>query len=329
MHGSGGKAQNQIQQWSGWADRNQLILVASTGKNAGEGYGFSERERQAELSTLRIALLHFPIDLNRVFLGGTSRGGHLSWDLALRYPDRWAGVAPMIGGPRLTTRGGQNNLRLLDNLWGIPILDLQGLRDDPGLLWNLRYAFDYFHKKKAPNKQFLTFPLLGHSYDMSKAPWDSFFSKRRLSPCPEHLLFRCARLAHSRSFWFQATKLDEKKIQDSVGIAISPNKWKRMSLEAKRRLFAKKALERTAQVEAEWKKVHGNPQFTLKTKGIKNFELLLPRTLLPPDPGHRILVRWNHSRKRLRGDLNAERFLLDWLHRLDLETAPLLILKWR
>ncbi len=329
MHGSGGNAGQQIQQWRGYADRNQLLLVASTGKDTAQGYGFSESERQAELSTLRFALLHLPIDPNRIFLGGTSRGGHLSWDLGLRYPDRWAGIAPMIGGPRLTTRLGQNNLRLLDNLLQTPILDLQGLKDDPGLIWNLRYAFAYFKRLKAPHKQFLTFPLLGHSYDMSQAPWKSFFSSGKRNPFPNHLQFRCVQLAHARSFWVKATKLDPKKVQNAVGIAIPPQKWNRMPLEEKRKLFAKTALKRTAILEANWKKVKGNPQFKIKTKGIKNFELLLPKPLLPPDPNHRILVRWNHSRKRLHGDLNAKRFLLDWLDRLDLETAPLLILKWR
>ncbi len=329
MHGSGGKALNQIQQWRGFADRNQFLLVASTGKDTGRGYGFSESERQAELSTLRFALLHLRVDPNRIFLGGTSRGGHLSWDLGLRYPDRWAGIAPMIGGPRLTTRLGQNNLRLLDNLFQTPILDLQGLQDDPGLLWNLRYAFTYFQKQKAPNKQFVTFPKLGHSYDMSQAPWRAFFSSGKRNPLPPHLLFRCVHLAHGRFFWMKVIQLDSKKVQDAVGIAIPPQKWKRMPLENKRKLFAKTALRRTALIRADWKKVKGNPQFTIKTKGVKNFELLLPKKLLPPDPKHAILVRWNHARKRLKGDLSAKRFLLDWLDRLDPETAPLLVLKWR
>ena len=329
MHGSGGNAQNQVLQWRGLADRFQFIVVAGTGKGTERGYGFSDAERQAELSTLRYALIHLPIDSNRIFLGGTSRGGHLSWDLGLRFPDRWAGIAPMIGGPRLTTRFGQNNLRLLDNLWGVPILDLQGLKDDPGLLWNLRYAFETFRRNQAPNKIFFTFPQLGHRYDMSKAPWKAFFSSGLRNPLPQRILFRCSRRDQARSFWFRATRLDPRKVQDSVGIAISPRKWKRMNLEAKRVLFAKKALERTAKIEASWKRVHNNPQFRIRTRGVTHFELLLPKKLLPSDPKHKLLVHWNSSKKRLQGVLSARRFLLDWLERLDLETAPLLVLKWR
>jgi hypothetical protein len=328
MHGSGGRALHQIQQWKGYADHHQFILIASTGKGTDSGYGFSVSERQAELSTLRFALLHFRINPNRIFIGGTSRGGHLSWDLGLRFPDRWAGLAPLIGGPRLTTRMGQNNLRLLDNLLDIPILDLQGLKDNPGLLWNLRYAFAYFQKKKAKNKQFLTFPLLGHSYDISKASWGPFFSSPPRNPHPKHIFFRCSNVAHSRSFWFKATKLDSKKVQDSVGVAISPSKWKQMTLEAKRNLFAKKALERTAKIDAEWKRVKGNPVFRIHSRGVLAFELLLPKELLPKHPKHRILVRWNSSRRRIQGIPDAKRFLLDWLKRLDIQTAPILLLKW-
>ena len=66
-----------------------------------------------------------------VFVTGISRGGHLTWDLALRHPDLWAGCIPMIGGPRITMQNGQNNLRYLDNVVHLPIRDLQGSGDHP------------------------------------------------------------------------------------------------------------------------------------------------------------------------------------------------------
>jgi len=42
-----------------------------------------------------------------------SRGGHLTWDVSLRRPDRFAAIAPFIGCPRFNLVRGQNNMRFL------------------------------------------------------------------------------------------------------------------------------------------------------------------------------------------------------------------------
>lgn len=40
----------------------------------------------------------FPIDTNRVYVTGLSMGGFGTWDIAMRYPRRFAAIAPMCGG---------------------------------------------------------------------------------------------------------------------------------------------------------------------------------------------------------------------------------------
>lgn len=43
-------------------------------------------------------LARYPVDAQRVYLTGLSMGGYGSWQLALRYPERFAALVPICGG---------------------------------------------------------------------------------------------------------------------------------------------------------------------------------------------------------------------------------------
>jgi len=112
-HGAGGSGRGQDRQWRQIAaDLGMLVLSPSEAQSTG-GYSFTPRERRSAMAALRWARRRFNVDENRIYAAGVSRGGHLVWDLALRYPDQFAAIAPMIGSPRLQIDGGQNNLRYL------------------------------------------------------------------------------------------------------------------------------------------------------------------------------------------------------------------------
>ncbi|HZU98074.1 MAG TPA: alpha/beta hydrolase-fold protein [Planctomycetota bacterium] len=53
--------------------------------------------RSFPMEALRWAKRRFPIDTDRVFLSGYSMGGHGTWNIGLRFPDRFAGIAPCAG----------------------------------------------------------------------------------------------------------------------------------------------------------------------------------------------------------------------------------------
>ncbi len=103
LHGSNGP--QGIGPWDGWAASQGAILVAPTSPTrsywhpvAGatdpqiyqEGFFFTFLEAWRE---------KFNVDWDRVYLSGFSAGGFGSWWFALRYPDWWAAVMPMAGGP--------------------------------------------------------------------------------------------------------------------------------------------------------------------------------------------------------------------------------------
>jgi hypothetical protein len=61
-------------------------------------YAPSLHEHRRHAGPLRDLLLSLPIDPDRVYMVGSGRGGHATWDVGLTCADRWAGIFPCNGG---------------------------------------------------------------------------------------------------------------------------------------------------------------------------------------------------------------------------------------
>lgn len=125
LHGSGGTGPGILQGWTRFAGENGYLLLAPTDPDSAQGYAFTERERDLGMAAMRWMRTRFHVDDDRIHLFGVSRGGHMAWDLGLRFPDRFASVNPAIGGPTWVINGGRNNLRLVENLHRMRMRDLQ------------------------------------------------------------------------------------------------------------------------------------------------------------------------------------------------------------
>jgi predicted peptidase len=55
-------------------------------------------QMKAVVAILDETIKKLPVDEKRIYLTGLSMGGYGSWELAMRYPDRFAAVAPVCGG---------------------------------------------------------------------------------------------------------------------------------------------------------------------------------------------------------------------------------------
>ncbi|MBP7460415.1 MAG: prolyl oligopeptidase family serine peptidase [Candidatus Delongbacteria bacterium] len=56
-------------------------------------------EYSDELNGLIEAVIeHYAVDTNRIYITGLSMGGFGTWDMAIRYPHRFAAIAPICGG---------------------------------------------------------------------------------------------------------------------------------------------------------------------------------------------------------------------------------------
>jgi len=128
---------------AGWARLSggvPLLVLSPRAPEPGRGWTFAAPDREAVVAAWRWALLNLPIDTSRVFLAGISRGGHAAWGLPALHPGIFAGTIPVAGGPRVGWGGGQNNIRYIENMIGIPVFALVGEKDDPMLVWNAREA---------------------------------------------------------------------------------------------------------------------------------------------------------------------------------------------
>lgn len=287
-HGTGGSGRGEPEAWRAIAEQCGMLVVAPSEGGANEGYAFSPRERELALSAVRWMRLSFDVDESRVLLTGTSRGGHLTWDLALRFPDRWAAIAPCIGGPRLNPDAGQNNLRFAENVVGLSIRDLQGAQDDPRMLFNLGLLFDDLRRLGARDAELVTFPDRGHDFDPSAVDWVAWFGAVRRAARPAEVVRIAANERETRAWWAEIVAVDPREVQDTVKLRVPASVWERLDDEGQRRLVHSTARERTARLQVRF---DGPGRFTATTRHVKAFRLLLEPDMLG-DKGV-VAVSWN------------------------------------
>ena len=111
LHGLGSTPQ-QILRYAGLTDlaeKHGYIVVAPMGYNTGGWYGntipfkknkndppnLAELSEKDVMNVLAIVRKEYNIDESRIYLMGHSMGGGGAWHLGLKYPDIWAGIAPI------------------------------------------------------------------------------------------------------------------------------------------------------------------------------------------------------------------------------------------
>lgn len=110
LHGLGGTPQ-AILRYKGLTDlaeKHGYIVVAPMGYNSSGWYGnampgkkktdppnLAELSEKDVMNVLEIVRKDYAVDSSRIYLMGHSMGGGGTWHLALKYPDIWAGLAPI------------------------------------------------------------------------------------------------------------------------------------------------------------------------------------------------------------------------------------------
>ena len=316
LHGSGGNGEGMLRSWIRLAEEHGYLLLAPTDPKSGQGYAFTQRERDEGLQALRWMRLHFNIDENRVHLHGVSRGGHMAWDLGVRHSDQFASLIPAIGGPTWVVSGGRNNLRLVENLFATPIRQLQGSQDDARLLRNLRQSFDRIIAAGNDDAMLIEFPELGHSYRTDTVDWPEFFASHPRTPWPSTMTYRTARKNNPRRSWLRVEKLT-KAMDESFGIKVDPKEWQRMNEEGRAAYIQNMAEKRTAKLHAE-RNESGN--FVIQAEGVSRCSLLLSADWL--SQGNRIEVEVNGKSIKLKLKASKKVLLQDFVERFDRTFLP-------
>ncbi len=326
-HGSGGTAAGAAAVWQQAAQQHGLIVIAASEQVKNEGHMGADHERWTVASLRRWALLHLPVDPDRVFKSGVSRGGHITWDVTTRWPDLWAGAAPFIGGPRLDPSGGISNLRLVENLVPMTIRDLQGVGDDPGLLFNLKLAFDMLAKAGARDAKLELQKKHGHSFDMRAVDWAAFFATRR-DPLPRRIVFRSVDLDEARCHWLRIRKFDKEVVKNDYRPQAKASAWKSLSNDGKKKWILEDSLKHTARVALRFEDDAAKNERTVfieDERGVKAMDAVFPRELWPvSESGQapmKVFVQRGKTRKAVAVEEDLELWLLDVVERADPRTA--------
>ena len=318
LHGSHGRGEEAAGFWQSHAEALGAIIIAPTEAGENVGYAFSPRERAGAMAALRWARRRFNIDENRIHLTGVSRGGHMTWDLGGRRPDRWASLAPMIGGPRWLPTRGQQNLRFIENLAHLPMRDLQGEKDQRGLLLNLRHAFARLDELKAKDAKFVTFPDLGHSFRMPAVAWGQFLGTAKRDPTPKRVVrwSVAADDGRGRAYWAEILAV-HRDVKEKFTPKVDARIWGGLDDLGQRRYMDGLVLKRTARLEARWT---GRGKFVVTTKRVKKFRLLLTEAMFDPDEP--VEVIWNGRKRRKKLRPNARVLAGEFAERFDRTFLP-------
>jgi poly(3-hydroxybutyrate) depolymerase len=315
FHGAGGRGSEAAASWVGAAEMVGAIVVAPTEAGPNDGYRFTARERASALATLRWAKRRFDVDEDRVVVTGFSRGGHMAWDVALRHPDLFAAVVPLLGAPRLATQRGENNLRFLENLVAVPIRDLQGARDDPRAVANVHAAFERLAALGAKDARLVEFADRAHDVDFGAVDWPAFLGAARRDPVPTRVVRLAASRDEARAHWAEILEVDR-----TVEVEPKPPRppgWGRMDEAARRRFVAGEVDERTARLVV----VRSAPgRFEATSTRVRRFRLRLPAETL--EPGKPVTVVWNRRVISKPAPTSAAVLLGDFVERLDRRFLP-------
>lgn len=316
LHWTGGRGEQAIRSWEAQAKDMGMLLVAPSDTGDNVGYTFAQRERDVTLSALHWAKRQFNVDTDRVFVTGISRGGHLAWEMVLRHPDLWAGCAPMIGGPYWDLRNGRANLRYLENVLPVALVDLQGAKDQPGLVWNLRYAFEQLEELGAPNAVYHEFPELGHSFEWEAVDWDAFLRGNTRDPRPARVVRAFARPGEGRSHWVEALE-GSKKVEEEFAPTISARLNAKLDEDGRRRWMIEETLKRTGRLEVTFT---GPDRFEARSSQVNLFRLWLePDMFTEKGP---LVVKVGSRRRKFTVKPSAEVLLMDFASRLDRRFLP-------
>lgn len=108
-------------------------------------------------SILLITLLddiidRYRINRNRVYITGLSMGGYATWNLACRYPDRFAAAAPICGG---------GNPHLAQHMKDVPAWIFHGAKDDIVSIGESERMVTAL-REAGGNVEFTVYPEAGH-----------------------------------------------------------------------------------------------------------------------------------------------------------------------
>ncbi len=158
----------QGDQWASWSEADDLRFnydyVNWMGKSTYEGYPYTDRASPTFVADA-ITELGKELDWGRVFLGGHSQGGFMSYLLLMHYPERLAGVFAVSGGLVIQAEPDAfEDQKLRAAQRATPLAIVHGTKDNVVPFDTALYIRDRFEGAGFPLTTLIS-PGLGHPYD--------------------------------------------------------------------------------------------------------------------------------------------------------------------
>jgi pimeloyl-ACP methyl ester carboxylesterase len=271
---------------------------------------------------LRAVRRRHDVDEDRIVLGGVSRGGHMTWDMALRNPDLFAGLIAVNGSPRLGQWFWDNNMAFLEGLPAVAVRAVQWGDREPIQVANQKRALRLLERYGNKDARLLTVKDLAAAFAAKEADWESFFAHRRSFAAT---LVRMPAIgdvplaAHfGRRRWFDVVRTDpELKIKWPMQVPAS--KWNRLDEQSRRDLMDDYVRDLRPRLQIE----RARPgRFIVTERSIHAFRLLLTPDLC--DAKGDVVVIWHGKELRRHPEPSATVLLRDFAECFDRTFLPVL-----
>lgn len=176
---------------------------------------WSYKDDAFPLQALAWARQRWPIDPDRVVLLGYSMGGYGTWNVGLRYPDRFAGIVPIAGGiSRRENTGPRDEVSraLLGNARALPSFFLHGSADPIVPVRFSRTIHEELSALGAPH-EYIEVPQEGHHLraflegDDSTERLRAWIAERRRDAHPRRVDHTAVGAYQGASYWVRVDAL--------------------------------------------------------------------------------------------------------------------------
>lgn len=322
LHGAGGSGRQAMATWRETAQVAEAVLLCPTDPGPNQGYTGKLEERQAVLAAIRWTRRHFDIDENRIWLTGYSRGGHLAYDLALRYPGVFAAVSPQAGSPRFDPRTGGNNLRFAGNLGSTQMRALIGSQEQETMRVSSHDLAERARALGVTSFELVELEGKGHAFDPHTGfeepneNWASWFAKHARDPWAPDVQRWISRTDESDVLWASALELSEG-VLDEVPVTIRGRGRAEVPDDVIRRQIRERVEPATAHLSIRRDE---KGTFRFEAEGVGRARILLSEKWIP-DNG-RVVVRRGARRQRFDVEPGAETLLRTFVERFDRTFLP-------
>ena len=229
FHGSGSNlsglvGQPGMQQRFG-EDLNRIVVVPEARGTEGWGSDISERDILDVLADVRAS---YPVDGDRIFSGGYSQGGYITYRMASLHPDLFAGAVDWVGftgdgsnggppgSPHYTGGAIGNAVDFVKNLLNVPTVMLYSDADELVHVWT-GLAMDQTFQGTDNIYRFYNHPVSEHLTFAALDDWrkEAAYSKDlRRAHDPPRVLFTTAPfldapqygIVHDHAYWLSAVR---------------------------------------------------------------------------------------------------------------------------